>query len=113
MTRIYTDDNGVYANAFTSLADGTDVAGHMYAVQAKVQSTMINFQRGPVKEFGVNGLTSEALLAILIHRTEHLNGLFPCGENEVALAGLRTALVAFESRTANRKARGVEGTNQA
>ena len=72
----------------------------------------IRFQNGPVKVHGVNGITSEALLAILIHRTEILNGNFPCAENEEALAGLKQALYAFESRTKNRIQRGGEGENK-
>ena len=72
----------------------------------------IHFQKGPVKTNGVNGITSEALLAILIHRTEVLNGNFPCAENEAAISGLKAALDAFESRTRDRIARNVEGENK-
>lgn len=72
--------------------------------------TEINFQRGPVTEYNpVNGVTNENLLEILIHRTQQLNARFPCRENALALTKMEEALMWFEKRTANRKARGVEG----
>lgn len=108
--RIHTDGNGVYANAITTLSDGhTDVNGHLYLIQAGARSTALEFQHGAVKENGVNGITSEALLAVLIHRTKVLNERFPCAENTWAIAHLKEALHAFELRTAARTERGVEG----
>ncbi len=44
--------------------------GHYYSITAGENTTDIHFQNGPVKEHGVNGITSEALLAIIIHRTK-------------------------------------------
>lgn len=70
----------------------------------------VGFQNGPVPKHGVNGWTSEALLAALIHRTETLNKMFPCQENLDGIEHMKSALSAFEARTAKRKARGVEGT---
>jgi hypothetical protein len=55
------------------------------------------------------GTTSEEVLEVLLDRTRHLNSLFPCPENEAALAGLQQALDAFNARTAKRQAQGVEG----
>ena len=72
----------------------------------------VSFQNSPVKEHGVNGATSEDLLAVLIHRTEILNGNFPCEENALAISHLKHALAVFEARTHNRQARGVEGENK-
>lgn len=111
--RIHTDHNGVAVNAISTLADGTPVAGHLYQVLAGPMTSTIQFQQGPVKDKGVNGLTNEALLAILIHRTKHLNGLLPCDENQRAIAHMEDALVNLEARTARRIARGVEGTQNA
>lgn len=107
--RIHTDRNGVFVNAISSLEDGTDVEGHLYQVSAGSNSLHVMFQHGPVKDNGVNGPTSEALLAILIHRTEILDGKFPCNENKEALEHLRQALACFDARTANRIERDVEG----
>ena len=72
----------------------------------------ISFQQGPVKEAGVNGVTNEALLAILIDRTEQLNKLYPCRENSIAITKMQEALMWFEKRTADRLARGVEGQSK-
>lgn len=111
--RIHTDDNGVAVNAISTLADGKGVAGHLYQVLAGQKSLSVEFQHGAVKENGVNGITSEALLAILIHRTEVLNKLFPCRENSIAITKMQEALMWFDKRTADRKARGVEGLEKA
>lgn len=90
-------------------------AGHRYFVgmsqnDGNDRLCVIDFQRGPVPSNGINGLTNEALLAVLIHRTTILDGLYPCKENAQAIAHMSLALAAFESRTAKRIARGVEGT---
>lgn len=111
--RIHTDHNGVAVNAISKLADGTDAQGHVYQVLSGPKTTQIHFQLGPVKENGVNGLTNEALLAILIHRTEFLNSKFHCEENDEAIRHMKQALVNLEVRTARRIVRGVEGTEVA
>ncbi len=72
----------------------------------------LRFQHGPIKEVGTNGLTHEALLAILIDRVEGFqSGPYACAENAAALTGLVAAREAFGSRTKARVARGVEGTH--
>ncbi len=107
--RIHSDHNGVTVNAIYSLPDGTDVQGHAYEVLSGPKATYLGFQLGPVKENGVNGITNEALLAILIHRTEFLNSKFHCEENDEAIRHMKQALVNLEVRTARRIVRGVEG----
>lgn len=73
----------------------------------------INFQNGPVKEAGFNGISQEALLAILIDRLRSFqSGPFSCRDNAVALTHLEEALMWLQKRTRERLARGVEGTNQ-
>ena len=86
--------------------------GHYYAIDAGEKTTEIHFQNGPVKDNGVNGVTSEALLAILVHRTKILNGNFPCDENKRAITYMENALALFEQRTKDRLNRGVEGQNK-
>jgi hypothetical protein len=72
----------------------------------------VRFQRGPIKEVGVNGVTNEALLAIIIDRLEGFQlGGFACPENDKALGFARLTLDALKERTQKRLARGVEGTN--
>lgn len=107
--RIHTDHNGVYVNAIHQLADGTDVVGHSYQVVSGSKITYIDFQRGGVVDNGVNGLTNESLLSILIDRMNHLNGKFHCKENDRAIQHLEEALVNLEVRSARRIVRGVEG----
>lgn len=106
--RIHTDHNGVYVNAI-SQSEGLDVEGHLYNIQAGTQFTKVAFQRGGVADNGVNGMTNEALLAILIHRTEHLDSKFGCEENKWAIGWMKKALMALEVRSARRIVRGVEG----
>lgn len=106
--RIHTDHNGVYVNAISSWRE-QDVEGHLYYTQSGELSTTIRFQLGGVVDNGVNGLTNEALLAILIHRTKFLDGKFGCDENKRAIQHMEEALVNLEVRTARRMVRGVEG----
>lgn len=71
------------------------------------------FQNGPIKEAGVNGITHEALLAVLIDRLRGFQtGPFACQDNARALAHLKRALRHLQNRTLARIARGVEGTNK-
>lgn len=73
----------------------------------------VNFQNGPVKEHGLNGVFIEDLLEICKHRLECFqNGKFACDANKVALGAVKYALDALYGRTAERCARGVEGTSQ-
>ncbi len=70
------------------------------------------FQNGPIKEVGVNGVTHEALLAILIDRIEGFQaGPYACEDNKQALIHLQDALYHLQQRTRVRIARGVEGTH--
>ncbi|MDF2417296.1 hypothetical protein GWP85_07170 [Acinetobacter beijerinckii] len=69
----------------------------------------IHFQEGPTLIDGVNGATNESILKILIHRTQYLDSKFPSDQNKQAIAAMQTALAAFDERTAERQARGVEG----
>ena len=109
MTRIYEDQNGVAVNAISRTADGEDVTGNLYQVLAGTYNIDIKFQMGNPKETGVNGVTNESLLVILINRLEHLNSRFRCDENEDAIASMKSALESLESRTKARINRGVEG----
>lgn len=71
------------------------------------------FQNGPIKEAGVNGVTHEVLLAIVIDRLRSFqDGPFACGPNAIALSGCEVAMYQLQKRTRERIARGVEGTNR-
>lgn len=70
-------------------------------------------QNGPINQVGVNGVTHEALLAILIHRLRCFQaGPYACAENACALTQLEAAQESLHSRTRARMARGVEGTHK-
>lgn len=72
----------------------------------------ILFQNGPIAEHGVNGVTQEALLAIIIDRLESFQkGQYACRENAVALTHLETAKLWLFKSTLDRMSRGVEGTH--
>lgn len=107
--RIHTDHNGVAVNAIHSHSDGRMVEGHEYQILSGPLSTTLNFQQGGVAQNGVNGITNEALIAVLMHRIGFLNKLFPSPENAKALDHLQGALDQLELRTARRMTRGVEG----
>ena len=76
------------------------------------RNCIISFQNGPIAEVGTNGVTHEALLAIVIDRLESFQaGPYQCEENATALSCLLLAQAALKSRTEKRIARGVEGTH--
>lgn len=71
----------------------------------------IKFQDGPVPEVGVTGVSIESVIAVLIHRLEDFQaGPFSCVENHSAIFHLELAMKSLQHRTADRVARGVEGT---
>lgn len=73
---------------------------------------LIHLQDGPIKEVGVNGITNEILLAVVIDRLECFQaGQFACEENAFALEAIKSALSMLQYRTQRRLERGVEGTH--
>lgn len=72
---------------------------------------LIKFQNGPIKEHGPNGISNEALLAIVRDRLECFQaGPYACDNK--ALVHVVAAMDALASRTRDRVERGVEGTHQ-
>lgn len=79
----------------------------------QVIETYLVFQNGPIAEAGVNGITHEALLAVLIDRLEAFQrGAYANEYNAQALDHLNQARTALMLRTQERMARGVEGTHK-
>lgn len=73
----------------------------------------LHFQHGPIAEAGVNGLTNEALIAIVIDRLEGAQtGDFRSRYNALAITKLEEASLWLARRTLDRMARGVEGQNK-
>lgn len=99
-------------------AAGPGGANHEYVVKIPLSSTLtantlIKFQKGPIGEAGVNGLSNEALLAIVEDRLRGFQaGPFACRENGMALSKIEEAADFLRQRTTARVNRGVEGTMQ-
>lgn len=75
-------------------------------------SWRLSFQNGPVLEAGLNGISQEALLAVVIDRLRGFqSGKFACRNNAIALTHIEDALMWLQKRTRDRIARGVEGTH--
>ena len=71
----------------------------------------IRFQNGAINEVGANGLSNEALLAVVEDRLAGFqSGQYACRENAVALTKIQEAMMWLQKRTRDRMARGVEGT---
>lgn len=82
-------------------------------IEAAQQDLHILFQNGPITEYGVNGITQEVLLAIVIDRLECFQtGPYASEYNQHALEDVRSALDWLQRRTKERMARGVEGTHE-
>lgn len=76
------------------------------------QACAIIFQNGPIAEVGVNGITHEALLAILADRLESFQaGPYASNYNAMALLHIRSAQEFLHQRTKDRMAQGIEGTH--
>lgn len=77
-------------------------------------TAQIDFQRGPIAEVGVNGITNEALIAIVIDRLNGAQeGPFRSRFNALAITALEQASLWLCKRTLDRMDRGVEGQSKA
>jgi hypothetical protein len=74
--------------------------------------TVVLFQNGPINDVGVNGVTHEALLAIVADRLRSFQkGPYVCKANACALTHIEEAMHWLQQRTIERMRRGVEGTH--
>ena len=93
-------------------------ANHVYAIVPTNTSgvpamVVLEFQNGPIAEHGVNGITQEILLAIVIDRLRSFqSGPFSSRENALALTKCEEALHWLQQRTLDRMRRGVEGQSK-
>lgn len=99
-------------------APGHGGASHVYRVEpsnsAGCEMLTVHFQNGPIGEHGVNGVTQEILLAIVIDRLRSFqSGPFSSRENALALTKCEEALHWLQQRTLDRMRRGVEGQAKA
>ena len=97
---------------------GAGNACHHYHVEWNINGQVcdacdVRFQNGPIAENGVNGLSNEALLAIVLDRiTSFQAGNYADEWNADAMDHIEQAMSALKTRTLNRIKRGVEGTNR-
>ena len=96
-------------------------APHHFSVESVPQQgnepiailAQVDFQEGPIKECGVNGVCNEDLIAMVICRLEHFQkSEFSCRENACAITKLEEALLWLRKRTMGRENRGIEGTHK-
>jgi len=85
-----------------------DANGHWDKV-AIGDHLQIQFQNGPVKEFGINGVQLPQVLRICLARYKMLNKSFRCRENSIVIRHLEDAIMWDDERTAKRTTQGVEG----
>ena len=96
---------------FNSETNPSDPFTRRHGIPATYMSIL--FQNGPIQEVGVNGVTHESLLAVVIHRLKCFQeGPFACKENEMALLKIQEAMHWMQQRTLRRIRAGVEGTHK-
>lgn len=102
---------------------GSGGANHEYQIFLRIDpedrtglsdsKIVISFQNGPIQESGVNGISGEALLAVVEDRLKCFQkGPYKSRENALALTHIQEAMMWLHYRTRERMARGVEGTHQ-
>ena len=76
-----------------------------------IPTVEIRFQNGGINDVGANGLSNDALRAIVEDRLLGFqSGQFACRENALALTKIPEAMHWLHHRTRERVSRGVEGT---
>jgi len=111
--------NGLFTKKYTKVNGGDFAfnAYHEFAVTSVGDGNTwdlarIHFQKGPIKECGVNGVMNEDLLLMVITRLQQFqNSPYACRENALALIKLKEAVMWLRKRTLDREARNVEGTH--
>jgi len=116
--------NEVISHKLNDLNQALSIVGHnkeepggactQYKIAAKGQTfCVLEFQHGTIPDVGINGLSNEALIAVVIDRLQGFNkGPYACRENSLAITKLEEAMHWLHHRTWNRMSRGVEGTYQ-
>lgn len=100
------------------VADDRDENGgsHHYSIQSSKDLSFdcyIQFQKGSVREAGVNGISDEALLSIVLDRLQGFQeGPSRSRFNSLAITNIEQGLLWLNERTHERQRRGVEGTSQ-
>jgi len=75
--------------------------------------SVVKFQKGPIKENGVNGVANEDLISMVVKRLQCFQeSPYKCDENEQAIKHLEDCLKVLRIRTDKRVDREVEGTSE-
>lgn len=107
------DEPGQGGACHSYYIEGFDVSTNPSATEED-NYLYILFQNGPISEtgVGVNGITHEALLAIVADRLRSFQkGPYSCKANACALTHIEEAMHWLQQRTLERMRRGVEGTH--
>lgn len=122
MSRVLTSHkvNGLNEALLINVLDepGQGNACHEYQIrqseegQDDIELCNIKFHTSQTNKAGVNGISGEALLAVVEDRLLGFqSGQFACRENAVALTKIQEAMMWLQKRTRDRMARGAEGRN--
>ncbi|MEN1985888.1 hypothetical protein [Paenibacillus hubeiensis] len=109
--------NGLVTTKYTEVFHEKDYsfnAPHHFEVRSVEGGLLaeVNFQEGPIKEAGINGVMNEDLIAMVIARLEGFqNSDYRCRDNAMAITKLEESLLWLRKRTMSREVRGVEGTH--
>lgn len=107
------DEPGAGGANHLYVVSGFDIGDNPSADVPCPAGLKILFQNGTIPESGVNGITQEALLAVVIDRLRSFQaGRFSCRENALALTKLEEAMHWLQHRTRSRLDRGVEGQHK-
>lgn len=111
---IVADEPGCGGANHKYVITGFDTRSNASEEHRPTSEMRILFQNGAIPEKGVNGVTHEALLAILFDRLSGFQqGQFACDDNARALDHIDKALFYLQQRTVNRVRRNVEGKHEA
>jgi len=73
----------------------------------------VDFQEGPVKECGINGIANEDAIAMVLARLLCFQKTpYACKENEMAITKLEETLMWLRKRTLGREKKGTVGTSK-
>jgi hypothetical protein len=91
-------------------------ANHHYSVSTTKEPSdvlqEVKFQKGAIKEHGVNGVANEDLIVMVIDRLQSFQeSEFKCRENAVAITKLEESLMWLRKRTTDRERLNIEWTN--
>lgn len=91
--------------------EGSGVTAVQFIEKEKVVQQFPAGQSAPSTDLVTinDGTTNEEVLCMLIDRMRFLQAKCPCRENAIVITKLEESLMWLEYRTADRKARGVEG----